>query len=96
MDTLYSLLARVGRGFRFRNMEPSWFFGLDTLPITQPQCGTNSNARSPQRITTDIPDCIKTAAQKKTTECFSIAQRFKMQTLVYIHITNRPVKNTEK
>ena len=73
-------------------MEPSWFYGLDAFPITQPQCGTNSNPRIPQHITLDILDSIKTAAQKKAAgECFYIAQRFEMHTLVYIDITNGPV-----
>ena len=72
-----SLLVKVGRGFRFGNMEPSWFYGLEAIPITQLQCGTNSNQRSPQRVTPDIPDSIKIAEQKKTTgECFYIDQRF--------------------
>ena len=86
------LQVRNGHGFRFRNMEPSWFYRLDALPITQPQCGTNSNPKSSQLITPDIPDSIKTAAQKKITgECCYIAQRFKMHTLVHIDINNRPV-----
>lgn len=60
-----SLLLGVGRGFRFGNMEPSWFYRLDALTITQPQCGTKSIPINPQYITPDIPDKIKTAAQKK-------------------------------
>ena len=86
------LLVRIGRGLRFRNVKPSWFYGLDAFPITQPQRGTNSNPRSPQYITPEIPDSIKTAAQRKTTgECFYITQRFKMYALVYNGIKGRPV-----
>ena len=80
-----SLLLGVGRGFRFGNMEPSWFYRLDALTITQPQCGIKSIPINPQYITPDIPDKIKTAAQKKTIgECFYIAQGSKMKTAVYI------------
>ena len=87
-----SLLVRVGLGFRFQNKEPSWFYRLDAPFIAQPQCGTNSNPRSPQGITHDIRDSIKTPAQKKTTgQCFYIAQRFKMHALAYTDIINRPV-----
>ena len=87
-----SLLVRVGHGFMFGNMGQSWFYGLDALPITQPQCVINSNPRSHQLITSDISDCVKTAAQKKTTgECFCIAQSFKMHILVCIDVTKRPV-----
>lgn len=82
------LLVGVGRGFRFGNMEPSWFYRLDGLTITQPQCGTKSIPRNPQYTTPDIRDSIKTAAQKKTIgECFYIAQGLKMQTVVYIDIS---------